>query len=157
MNIKNLLVSSFFILASTTACSCESSAVAPEKEEVTGSLTVKVTNIREAKGQLMAVIHDTKQAYDTNNERAAYAAITLKLGNKATSFSFHDLPQGNYAVVLFHDENATGVFDIKGEEPLEGYGMSGARHALDQPSFRKASVPVGKTPQTVSVKMHYYK
>ncbi|MCK0069231.1 DUF2141 domain-containing protein [Kordiimonas laminariae] len=157
MNIKNLLVSSAFILASTTACSAGSIEVKPTKNEQTGTLTVHVTNIRDAKGQLMVAIHDTKRAYDNNNERAAYAAITMKLKSKAASFSFHDLPQGNYAVVLFHDENANGVFDIRGDEPLEGYGMSGARHALDQPSFRKASVPVGNETRTVSVKMHYYK
>ena len=142
MNIKNLLVSSAFILASTTACSSENAEAVSEKLQIKGTLTVTVTNLRGAKGQLVAAIHDTKRGYDENNEKAAFAALTMKLSGGAASFSFHDLPQGNYAVVLFHDENANGVFDIKGDEPLEGYGMSGARHALDQPTFRSASVPV---------------
>ncbi len=160
MNIKNLLVSSLFLGLSTTACTAENMVSLKNDEknkEKLSALTVNVTNVKRVKGQLMVAVHNNKRNFDNNNDRAAFAAMNMKVTGASASFTLHQLPKGNYAVVMFHDENGNGVFDIKGDTPLEGYGISGAKHALDQPSFRKASVFVGENDRSVSVKMHYYK
>ena len=45
--------------------------------------------------------------------------------NLTVSYTFHDIPQGDYAVFVFHDENNNGVLDTGlFHRPLEGRGYS---------------------------------
>lgn len=45
------------------------------------------------------------------------------LNNKA-NLAFEDIPYGEYAVIVFHDENSNGVLDHKMGFPSEGKGFS---------------------------------
>src|SRR6478672_5685764 len=56
---------------------------------------------------------------------------------------FSEIPPGNYALAVIHDENMNGKLDtnLMGI-PVEGYGFSkNARALLGSPSFSTASFP----------------
>lgn len=152
---KSLSVAATALLAAT-ACSVAPAAAGNERA-TSNSLTIEVSKIRNAKGRLMVALYDKGGAFAIADESKAFASISMKLPGTSARVTFDSLPSGNYAAMLFHDENANGNFDMKGGEPQEGYGISGAMHALDEPTFDKASVKVGKGKQTLTVKMQYYK
>jgi uncharacterized protein (DUF2141 family) len=61
-----------------------------------------------------------------------------------TPVVFNDLPPGEYAAAVFHDENSSGAFDTNFLGlPEEGYGFSnGTRAGFGPPSFDEAAVAV---------------
>lgn len=152
MNTYKILSAAALVLLSATASQAESAT-----KQDGNSLTVKVTKVRETGGRLMLALYDDERAFNNADENRAYASFNLKLTSVAAQLAIYDLPKGRYAAMLFHDENGNGQFDIRGDEPLEGYGISGAMHALDEPSFKKASVEVGTGKQSLTVRMHYFK
>ena len=157
MNIYKSLSAATIVLLTAGACSAEPKSDNAASSANTGTLTVEVSNIRNTKGRVMIALYDKQSAFATANEAKAFAALSMRVTGKKAGVSFERLPSGNYAALLFHDENGNGNFDMKGGEPLEGYGVSGAMHALDEPGFDKASAKVGQGKQTLMVKMHYYK
>jgi uncharacterized protein (DUF2141 family) len=55
--------------------------------------------------------------------------------------TFNNLPKGNYAVVILHDENNNSKIDKKFIFPTEGVGFSNFQtiNLSNRPSFSKAS------------------
>lgn len=125
-------------------------------EEHTATFAVDVTHIRGTSGRLIMALYDNAQSYKAMNGKAAYATAAIRPIEGKAHVRFGMLPPGKYAVIVFHDGNNNGQFDFKGEMPQEGYGISGAKHALDEPSFRQAGVAVPVGEHQVSVKMHYF-
>ena len=116
-----------------------------------GGLLVSVTGIRSGQGKVVVLVFDDAGAfgaYDQENAAGVAAAGAIKGG---MSLRFPGLPARSHAVVVHHDENGNGEFDMAGEWPLEGYGVSGAAGPFDEPDFEAASVDAA----AVSVKMHY--
>ena len=58
--------------------------------------------------------------------QAAVCRITVEsLQNLTVSYTFRDIPQGDYAAFVFHDENNNGILDTGlFHRPLEGRGYS---------------------------------
>ncbi len=58
--------------------------------------------------------------------KAAVCRRTIdSLQNLTVSYTFKDVPQGDYAVFVFHDENSNGIFDTGlMKRPLEARGFS---------------------------------
>lgn len=151
--LKNTVCAVLLSAAPLAACAqAETAGAMP-----TGSLAVTVTHIRNTEGKLMLAVYDREAAYNAADDGVAVASLALRpVGDKA-SVSIGMLPPGDYAVMLFHDENGNGYFDYKGEIPKEGYGISGAKHALDEPNFAKAAVKVEGGAKAVTVKLYYFK
>ncbi|MEM1019931.1 MAG: DUF2141 domain-containing protein [Sphingomonadales bacterium] len=49
-------------------------------------------------------------------------------------------------MVPLHDEKGNYDLDMKDGYPLEGYGVTGAKDAYDEPKFKSAAVPAGDVP-----------
>lgn len=120
-----------------------------------GDLTLDVTGIRSDAGQLMIGLYDSqanwKDAIDNSarvgllNDKGRLVGVTMRARSGAQSFGFFRLPPGEYAVIVFHDENDNGLLDtgILGA-PVEGYGFSNnAEGFLSAPSWRAAGVRIG--------------
>ena len=79
----------------------------------------------------------------------------LTVPGTQTTLSFRDLPSGDYAVSLIHDENGNGRLDTFAGIPREGVGFSrNPRLGLGAPSFSAArfSVTNGASDQRVQLK-----
>ena len=81
-------------------------------------LTLIVKNIRNDKGRLAAQL--------LNDEELQIEGKHIYIKGKVASAVFHNIPQGKYAIRIFHDENQNNKMDFNWIRiPKEGYGFSG--------------------------------
>lgn len=108
-----------------------------------GDLAVEVRGIAQAKGDVLIALYDKSDTWLKNALRQV--KVAAQKGSITTQFK--DLPEGNYAISLFHDENVNGRMDsnLMGI-PLEPYGFSkDASGNFGPASFEDAkfSLPAG--------------
>jgi uncharacterized protein (DUF2141 family) len=67
-----------------------------------------------------------------------------KINNQTADFSFTDLPEGEYAISCYHDEDDNGKMNmIMGMIPLEDYGTSNnAKGRFGPPKWEDAKFKV---------------
>lgn len=72
---------------------------------------------------------------------------------EGVTVSFKDLPEGEYAVSLFVDENSNGKMDTNAIGiPIEAYGFSNdASGNFGPPSFEQAKFVVGKDKTAITI------
>lgn len=104
----------------------------------TRAVEVAVSHARNAEGHLFIALFDDRTAWEQFAVERAAASAVIPAATPAR-VTFHDLPAGSYAVFAFHDENSNGDLDLRGDLPLEGYAVSGARDRFDEPSFDRAA------------------
>ena len=81
----------------------------------------------------------------------------IVLTAKAAHIEFKDVPAGNYAISLIHDENGNGKLDIAGIIPREGVGFSRNPHLwFSAPKFKSAEFVVTSGAVTQDIKMKYF-
>ena len=153
--LSAIFVSAAILVGGAWAASLVPGAVANELRagDAKPGLTVTVSNIRNARGQVIVLVMDDRDAYQQGKYEAAvdFREIPATAGSVRTAFP--ELTGGPYAVVAFHDENGNRDLDLEGEIPVEGYALSGARDAYDEPPFQRAA---SQTPRQ-TIHMHYLK
>ena len=102
------------------------------------SIHVKITNIREARGNILVAVF--------NNEgdflEKAVQVRTIKAAGPEVTVVIENLPAGDYALSIIHDENTNGELDknMMGI-PKEGFGFgNNSMGTFGPPSFDKAKV-----------------
>ncbi len=146
MNIKlyRLLLLVSFILISSGA--------KPPPQEY--QLTLKVTGIKKIKGELVIGLYNNQKAWLKKGKE--FSKKTIKITAKKESIVFDNIPAGNYAISLFHDENMDGKVNksLIGI-PKEGYGFSNnVKPRLKAPSFKHASFTLSND-TTIQIKLRY--
>jgi len=114
-----------FLIITVTSCA---PAPAPEKlrlPEGAGQLIVKISGLRNHTGELFVSLFSGREGFPDDPDMALinrHQPITGDSGN----IVFDDLPYGDYAISLLHDENLDGRMNtsIVGA-PREGFGFSG--------------------------------
>ena len=107
---------------------------------IASDITVKVTNILSNKGKVSIGLYN--QNNDTfANISKAYKGINLNIEEKNVVYTFTNIPNGSYAIALFHDENENKKLDKNFlGMPKEGYGFSNNI----RPTFRGANFDEAK-------------
>jgi len=105
----------------------------------TATLEVNVTNLKNDQGKVLIALFDSEAAYRT--EDRIFKAARIEIINGEANYRFEDLPAGEYAIKVFHDENGNDEIDTNFVGiPKEGYGFSNnAKGTMGPPSFEKAS------------------
>jgi len=86
-------------------------------------IAATISNFENNKGICRACLFKT--AADFKNNKALQCAQAVVTNGKA-QVSFTNLPDGNYAIFVFHDSNSNGKMDKNWLGiPNEGYGASG--------------------------------
>lgn len=114
-----------------------------------GGVVVEVDNLRNARGNVVVLVFDAADAYARFDYTRAVAVDVLPAKQGSVRVAFPELDRGPYAVVLYHDEDGDYELAMDGENPIEGYGVSGSRDAYHEPSFDEAAIAPGLV--TVSV------
>jgi uncharacterized protein (DUF2141 family) len=83
-------------------------------------LTIDATNFKSDQG--IAVVHLFRK--QDGIPKNPFQQATQVIANGNASIVFHDLLYGDYAVILFHDENANGKLDHRFGFPNEPMGFS---------------------------------
>lgn len=121
-----------------------------------GQLDVSVENLRSEAGLIqVCVTRDAAHFPDCDSDPAA-RKLTASVAD-AAHLSFAALPSGDYAVALFHDENANGRLDTFAGIPREGVGFSrNPRLAFGPPRFDAVRVAVSGADGLEAVKLRYF-
>ncbi|GJQ62448.1 MAG: hypothetical protein SCALA702_15010 [Melioribacteraceae bacterium] len=86
-------------------------------------LTLKVENISNDDGVISVALCDSKKNYDEGD--LPYKGLRGEIKNGLCIILFSDIPAGNYAIKLFHDENNNHKLDMNFMGiPSEDYGFS---------------------------------
>ncbi len=108
-------------------------------------LTVVVDGVRNERGVIGVLVFSSAEGWP-ENVSSAYASMSAPARMPKTELTFHGLPDGDYAVVVLHDENENEKLDRNWiGKPKEQWGMSNNPPAvLSAPSFDRARFRLGK-------------
>lgn len=121
-----------------------------------GTLAVTLEGLRNAQGVAIVSVFAGPQGFP-DDVAAAVRTEYLAIAAGRAFASFADLPYGEYAVSVLHDEDgdgrmATGLFGA----PREGFGFSGSPdYRFGHPSFAEVSFVLLGPHRELTVGMHY--
>ena len=102
-----------------------------------GELAVTITDIRAAEGTLLVSVVNSDAAW--NNQAKPVAATKVAATKGEMTLKFADLPDGQYAVQVMHDQNDNGKLDTNFVGiPSEGYGFSNNPNVMRRAHFDEA-------------------
>ncbi|GEM_PF-349126 len=128
-------------------------------KEMAEGLVIRVEGIRNNQGQMGIALFNEKKAYLMHLQRA-YELKWISLEDNKDTFQviFDSIPAGEYAVVVFHDENGNSKLEQNNQGfPKEGVGFSNNRKlGVGAPDFERCKVALlpGEN-KTILIKLDY--
>lgn len=120
-----------------------------------GEVTVTVTKLRSAKGQILACLTTDPRAFP-QCENDSNARSLILPAREGMVLNFGRVPEGRYAIALIHDENGNGKLDKHLVIPREGFGFSrNAPVAFGPPSFNSASFTMDGDDHHEAIRVRY--
>ena len=110
--------------------------------------TVEVSDLVPDKGSLYLGLYNKKVGF--LKENAAFANGKIKVTGSKVSYTFKNIPVGEYAVAVYQDVNNNGKCDrnLIGY-PTEGFGFSkNFRPKLSAPTFDEVKITVRQSTKT---------
>jgi uncharacterized protein (DUF2141 family) len=119
----------------------------------THKLSIHISGISKIKGSLFIAIFRATDDFPVFGKQ--FKGIVKEVEGKSQNYNFDDLPEGEYALAIYQDENRNKILDknLLGI-PTEIYGFSNnARRTFSAPSFQEAKFKLNKDlQQTVFLK-----
>lgn len=130
-----LLITSFVMCGSVSA------------QDKTGKIVVQVKNFKSNDGKARFLIFSSNEKKSFPKEKdKAYGKFVVPIKDNQVIFTFENLPYGEYAISVHHDEDDNGKVNSNFIGiPNEGLGASNdAKGFFGPPSFDKAKVDLNK-------------
>jgi uncharacterized protein (DUF2141 family) len=121
-----------------------------------GKLIVVINNVESNRGEVLSHLFNNPDGYPTESQKCM-SWTNANIENGACRLVFRNIPFGEYALTVHHDENKNGVMDknLIGM-PAEGYGFSANdRVLLAVPDFDDCKFSFASDGQQIIVKMRY--
>ncbi len=138
--------------------------VAPLGAEA-ATLTLRIAGVNSDSGVIrlcvFSEIASKAGAYPDCQAGSPVKSANARIADGQASVSFKDLPDGAYAVSLFHDADGDGkismksVFGVSTAIPREGIGISNNPTLYGKPSFTEARFEVAG-PTSITISMKYF-
>lgn len=91
------------------------------------NLTVHIQGIEQDKGKVFVALFNSQETW----LKQSFKSLEQDVTGAACTVTFTDLPKGEYAIAIFHDENGNGTMDFgKWESPLKSLGSATMQSAL---------------------------
>lgn len=121
------------------------------------SLRVNVNELRNSKGLVQFALYNKDGSIPDENYKNYYKILKAEIINGSSTITFTDIPSGNYAVNILHDENKNGKIDKGIILPKEGIGFSNFKSIglRNKPNFLKASFEI-KENKSIDIKVIYF-
>jgi len=119
--MKNLIFA--LVLLMIVNMSITQAQIEDNKENSAGSFTITVIGFESDEGKVMIALFNSEEGYSETGEK--YNSIGMEIKNSQAEWIIEELPFGEYAIKLYHDENGNGKMDknMLGI-PSEDYGFS---------------------------------
>ena len=118
------------------------------------NLTVEAKGIRSQKGYVEFALYNDPEVYAEVGK--TYKLIRKKATGTNLSCTFENVPEGSYAMCIYHDENSNNKCDQNFLGiPTEGYGFSNdIKPVISVPTFEECAILLDK-PMGVSIDLIY--
>jgi len=137
------------VISSLTDLSFRTPTLAQSRDQAT--IILKITGFRSETGQVRIAVFNAPDKWPKD---PAYSS-TVDVNSQTVTWKISDVPFGDYAVAVFHDENRNGKMDknILGI-PMEAYGFSNnQRVTFGPPKWEAVKFSVRSTVQDVSIEV----
>ena len=140
----------FFLSAAFLTMAVANFATA-QTAATTATLIVHLHGLRNDIGAARVGLYNTKSSFAGEKP---YKGASSPVKNGVSVVEFENIPFGDYALAVLHDENGNNKMDFSVFGPAEQYGFSNdARRLLSAPSFEEARVRVQKSPTTITINL----
>jgi uncharacterized protein (DUF2141 family) len=132
-----------------------SAPLSVKAENPVGRIEVCIDNIRNSNGIVGVALFSTKKGFPDKNSMATEGRSVP--AGKRCEVVFENVPFGNYAVSVLHDENSNGKMD-KGflGIPKEGFGTSNNPEIkMGPPAFSDSSFNLESKELNLNISMKY--
>lgn len=104
------------------------------------TLTVTVTDIRQIDGKLLVGLYRGASTWLEDSQ--VYQTLALDVTDEEMTFSFTDLPNGEYGVALLHDRDGDEEMSFNWVGiPIEAYGFSHIEsRKMSEPAFEECRI-----------------
>ena len=122
-----------------------------------GDITVVITDLRNAEGEILISLYDKAEGFPKDREAIIHSAAVAPDASGQVTIVFEDLPHGDYAIAVLHDEDTSqdmtfGAFHL----PKEGYCFSNnVKVRLRAPKFKKTKFTLDGDDVTQTLRMRY--
>lgn len=109
------------------------------------SLSIEVKGVKNSEGKISVAVYNESKGFLKFDR--VYKTDTTKAKKGTTNLKIENLPVGEYALAIFHDENGNDELDTNWLGiPKEDIGFSNARmKTFGPPSFKECSIPFQKS------------
>ncbi len=121
-----------------------------------GTLTVIVENFRNSDGKVSVVLYNSEEPFPKQADKA-FMKTSGPIKDKKAKVVFKDVPYGEYAFVVLHDENENKKMDYSAVGlPQEGYAFSNnATGMLGPPDYKDAKFELKGDSVEQTIKLNY--
>ncbi len=129
----------------------------PNLDQSTVELTVTVNNLRNSKGIVQFALYNKDGTIPDEDFKKYYKMEKALIKGNSATVVFSNLPKGDYAVNILHDENENGKIEKGFLLPEEGIGFSnfGEIGFGNKPNFKKANFELQSNTE-IEVKVVYF-
>ncbi|MBW1683927.1 MAG: DUF2141 domain-containing protein [Deltaproteobacteria bacterium] len=119
-----------------------------------GKLTVVPVGLEKNEGSVMIRLASGEADFESDGR--AFRSAIVKVENKQAVAVFEDVPHGEYAIKIFHDENENEKLDTNFlGVPKQKFGFSNdALGRFGPPSYEQARFRFEATEATIEIEMH---
>jgi uncharacterized protein (DUF2141 family) len=122
------------------------------------TLRIHVEGLRNSTGVVGTTIFTSADGWPENNDKAfRHGPTAIEAGEYQVTAAWENLPPGDYAVAVIHDENKNHKLDRNMIGwPKEGFGFANNPHVgLSAPAFKEALIHVACPATETSIHMQY--
>ncbi len=122
------------------------------------SVSIEVNGLKNHKGQLLVAFFKNEDGFPNKSEKA-FLRKAVKIKSANNIIVLNDIPTGDYAVSIAHDENMNGKIDYYFiQVPKEGYGFSNIKKpGLFIPAFSKSKISISKRANHIKIPLYYFR
>ena len=121
-----------------------------------GEIIVDINNLKNYSGLARVCLYSSNDGFPIKSEKA-FKTIVINLEKDGVRARFVDIPYGEYAVAVLHDENKNGKMDLSWMMlPEEGFGASNIMGKRTiPPAFDDAKFLLHSEERILKVHIHY--
>ena len=110
------------------------------QQAVAADLTVNISDIEQGKGHVLVALYADKESYTSG--KASFSS-KVKADHEQETLVFENLPDGDYAIKMYQDENDNNKLDFNMMGiPKEGYGFSNNVGMFGAPEYIEAKFTI---------------
>jgi uncharacterized protein (DUF2141 family) len=150
-NIRTFIIASLILLTQAIA------GLSHGQSTGLGDISVVITKLRNAKGEVLISLYNRAEGFPKDRSAIVRSAAVRATASGEVATVFEDLPYGDYAIAVLHDEDGSrdmtfGLFHL----PKEGYCFSNnVKAVLKAPRFEQASFTLDRDNVTQILRMRY--